>query len=336
MKVLFDCHVPSVLAHGGQQIQAVNTVRALNEIGVDAEFVRWWDPTQSGDIIHFFGRINGFYSTLARKKGIKFVLADLLTAQGSRNWWQRLPHLGLRQFDRLTRGKLIASNFGWTTYRTADAVLALTPWEARLMPEMFGADPKKIHVVPNGVEEVFFQNPESQKEGKTEREDYLVCTATITERKRVLELTEAAVLAQTPVWIVGKPYSESDPYYQRFLTVQKKHPEIIRFEGPISDRVRMASVYRKARGFVLLSTMESLSLSALEAAASGCPLLLSDLPWARCTFEQKASYCPIKSPQITQAHLRSFYKAAPSLPIPERPKTWTEVALQLKGIYEQL
>jgi len=99
---------------------------------------------------------------------------------------------------------------------------------------------------------------------------------------------------------------------------------------------RMAEIYQEARGFVLLSTMESLSLSALEAAAAACPLLLSDLPWARCTFEQKASYCPIASPATTAPVLKAFYNDAPNRPLPDRPATWIEVAQQLKGIYENL
>jgi glycosyltransferase involved in cell wall biosynthesis len=98
----------------------------------------------------------------------------------------------------------------------------------------------------------------------------------------------------------------------------------------------MAEIYQSARGFVLLSTMESLSLSALEAAAAGCPLLLSDLPWARCTFEQRASYCPIASPVATASLLKAFYDDAPGRPLPDRPATWREVAVQLKGIYEGL
>ena len=52
--------------------------------------------------------------------------------------------------------------------------------------------------------------------------------------------------------------------------------------------------YREARGFVLLSAMESLSLSALEAAACECPLFLSDLPWARssCTTSRaRPTWC---------------------------------------------
>ena len=55
---------------------------------------------------------------------------------------------------------------------------------------------------------------------------------------RVVELAEAAVAAQTPVWIVGKAYSDSDPYGRRFHELARKHPDIIRYEGAINDRAR--------------------------------------------------------------------------------------------------
>ena len=199
------------------------------------------------------------------------------------------------------------------------------------MVEMFDADPEKVHVVPNGVEEVFFRNPQSAIQNP--KSPWLVCTATITERKRVVELAEAAVLAKTPVWIVGKPYSDSDPYFLRFLDVVKRSEGIVRYEGGISDRSRMAEIYLSARGFVLLSTMESLSLSALEAAASGCPLLLSDLPWARCTFENAASYAPMASAANTALALRTFYDSSPDLPAPNKPATWNDVAALISAIY---
>ena len=112
---------------------------------------------------------------------------------------------------------------------------------------------------------------------------------------------------------------------------------MLRFEGPIADRPKLAQVYRESRGFVLLSASESLSLSALEAAACECPLLLADLPWARTVFQEQASYCPIThSTQDTARVLRQFYDAAPRLPAPPKPLSWTEVAKQVKAVYEAL
>jgi glycosyltransferase involved in cell wall biosynthesis len=180
------------------------------------------------------------------------------------------------------------------------------------------------------VEEIFLNSP------RAERGPWLVCTATLTKVKRVVEVAEAAIQAQTPLWIIGKPYAESDRYAQQFFALARQHSKIIRYEGAIQDRARLAQVYREARGFVLLSAWESLSLSALEAAACESPLLLSDLPWARTVFDNGAAFCPITSPSRTAPFLRRFYDAAPGMPHPSKPFTWIEIARQLEQIYHSV
>jgi glycosyltransferase involved in cell wall biosynthesis len=113
--------------------------------------------------------------------------------------------------------------------------------------------------------------------------------------------------------VIGKTCAESDPYAQRFFALSQQHPQIVRHDGALLDWSQLAGIYREARGFVLPSTMASLSLSALEAAACDCPLLLTDLPWARSTFGEHAMCCPIVSPERTAEYLRIFYDQAPSL-----------------------
>jgi glycosyltransferase involved in cell wall biosynthesis len=220
--------------------------------------------------------------------------------------------------------------FNWDSYRLADALVANTPWEKFLMEYLFDAEPRRTHVVPNGVEAVFFDSP------AVPRGPWLVCTATLTERKRVLELAQAAVAAQTPVWVIGRPYAANDPYAEKFLSFAKAHASYVRCEGAISDRSELARIYRAARGFVLLSTMESRSLSAEEAVACACPVLLSDLPWAHGTFVQGAQFCPVTdSLSVTAGALRRFYDAAPHLPSPPPPATWPEAAREFLAVYEQ-
>jgi glycosyltransferase involved in cell wall biosynthesis len=320
-----------MLAHGGQAIQIHRTMASLQEIGVEVEPLRWWDENQKCDLIHYFGRMPADQIRFAHQKKIKIVLAELLTGQGSQNYAQRLVRRVFRWGSENLAPRGFANAFNWEPYQLADGFIANTPWEKYLMQYKFDADAGKIHVVPNGVEDVFFQSP------KTVRGPWLVCAATITERKRVLELAQAAVAARTPVWIIGKPYAENDPYALNFLALAKKNPELIRYEGAIGDRSQLAQIYRAARGFVLLSTMETLSLSAGEASACECPLLLSDLPWARYTFEGTATYCPVTdSTATTAAELRKFYDAAPTLPCPLRPPTWPDVARQFKLAYEKV
>ena len=329
VKILFNCQLPFALAHGGWATQIEQTKAGLEANGVEVEFMRWWDGSQRGSIVHFFGRAPAEQIRFAQQKGFKVVMAELLSAQGARSRSQlRLQKIISRSVERLAP-RSFTSAFNWNAYRWADAVIANTPWEAQLMNYLFDAPRERIHIVPNGVEEIFL-NSSPVARGK-----WLVCTTTITERKRVLELAAAAVAARTPLWIIGRAYADTDTYAQKFFALAQKHQEWIRYEGPIQDRSQLAVIYRAARGFVLLSSMETRSLSAEEAAACACPLLLSDLPWARDTFKQSVSYCPISNDVETPVKiLRQFYDQAPQLPIPPKPLTWAEVGRQLKSIYE--
>ena len=331
MKVLFDHHTPFALAHGGFQQQLAQTKAALEQIGIQTDYVRWWDAAQRGDLIHFFGRPAAGYIAFAHGRNCRVVVAELLTATGSRSRSQLAAQKVLTAIFRKVLPDMFASRLAWDAYRLADACVANTDWEAYLMNYLFGAPKERVHVVPNGVEEIFLSSAPAA------RGTWLVCTATITERKRVLELAEAAVVAGTPLWVIGKPYLDSDHYAQKFFALAKQQPQTLRYEGAIQDRARLARIYREARGFVLLSEMETRSLSAEETAACGCPLLLSDLPWAHSAFGDTARYCPVtKSTETTARVLREIYAAAPALTPPPKPASWDEVARQLKSVYERI
>jgi glycosyltransferase involved in cell wall biosynthesis len=329
MKILFDHPLPFALAHGGFQVQIEQTMAALQRSGVEVELLRWWDENQRGDLIHFFGRPSGAYIDFAHAKGCKVVVAELLSGLGSRSRGARLAQkAAMRAAEALLPASFL-SKLAWDAYRKADAVIALTTWEAQLMAEMFQADRAKIEIVPNGVEAVFDRPHEGGR--------YLVCTAAIDPRKRVVELATACAQAQVPVWIVGKPYAETDPYHQLFLAIRQAHPDWVRYEGAITDRETLAGIYARARGFVLLSTRETLSLSAYEAAAAGCPLLLSDLPWARSVFGAEARYVSVAADAATLAEaLRRFYDQAESLPAPSRPPSWDEIGARFAAIYRKV
>jgi glycosyltransferase involved in cell wall biosynthesis len=330
VKVLFDHPSPFLLAHGGFQIQIEQTKNALQQIGVEVEYLRWSDANQPGSVIHFFGRPLASYIEFAHAKNIKVVMTELLGGLAARPTISRNVQRSLIWSSRKILPKAFTAKLAWESYRMADAIIALTAYEARLMREMFDAAAAKVHVVPNGVEKVFIESI------KAERGKWLVCTATITERKRILETAKAAIDARAPLWVIGKPYAASDPYFQEFRDLCARTTDLLRYEGAIDDRQLLARIYREARGFVLLSSMESLSLSALEAAACECPLLLSDLPWARSVFQENAMYCPIASTRRTAEELRKFYDSALTLKLPPKPLSWHDVALKLQAIYDRV
>ena len=331
MKILLENHTPFMLAHGGAQIQIEQTKAALEKLGVTVEPLRWWDESQSGDVLHHFARIPIHIQRLAHQKGMKVVMSAFMGGLGARQAWKRfLQRLALRAV-RPVAPRRLRDLFGWDSYRLLDAIIALTPYEASLLTRIHNAPPSRVHVIPNGVEDVFL-NGQPAPRGK-----WLVCTATIIELKGVLKLAQMAVQSKTPLWFIGQPYADGDDYARRFLDYARQNSECVRYEGPIADRERLARIYREARGFVLLSKWESLSLSALEAAACQCPLFLSDLPWARDAFKDRATYCPPdEALPAAAARLRRFYEAAPTLEPPPKPLSWLEVGRQVKTVYEAI
>src|ERR1035441_5956030 len=159
MKVLFYHLVPFALAHGGLQTQVLRTFDALKALGVEVEFLRWWDGRQSGDVLHFFGRISADHLRQAHHGGIKVVQAELLTEQGSRSPARLKLQTILKRVTMLSLPRrYVDLLFHWDSYRQADACVALTEWEAFLMQKVYGAPPEKTHVIPNGVEDVFLNS----------------------------------------------------------------------------------------------------------------------------------------------------------------------------------
>jgi len=329
MKIAFDCHVPFCLAHGGVQIQVEQTRAALERQGLEVWPLSWWDDSVSPDLIHFFGKPTLSYARLVKQKRMRLVVADLLTSQGSRTAWQRMPFSIICFLDRLVGGRL-RQKLGWSVYDLADACICLTPWEASLVRKMYGARHARIEIVPNGVEQVFLED-----RGNPVREDHLVTTVTITPRKRVVEMVRAAALARVKLHVIGKPYHPEDPYYLLFLQALKQARPWVEYIGPIEDRAVLAEEYRKAAGFVLLSAMESQSLSALEAAACGCPLLLTDLPWARSSFSEGASYIPLASTKTTSGYLRRFMDGVATAPKVPQVSSWDDVGARLAQVYRE-
>ncbi len=236
MKVLLENHTPFMLAHGGAQVQIEQTKAALEKLGVSVEPLRWWDETQSGDVLHHFARIPIYIQRLARQKGMKGVMSAFMGGLGARPAWKRfLRKMALRAI-RPVAPRRFRDLFGWDSYRLLDAIIALTPHEATLLTRVHNAPPSRVHVIPNGVEDALL-NSRPAPRGR-----WLVCTATITELKGVLKLAQMAVQAKTPIWFISQPYSDTDDYAKRFLAYARQHAELVRYEGPVHDRGRRARI----------------------------------------------------------------------------------------------
>ena len=332
MKILFDCSTAFSLAHGGVQIQIEQTKTALERLGIEVEFWRWWDDRQRGDLIHFFGTAQNAYLQKAREAGIPVVLTSLFSETCNRSDWRLrcqkwMTHLALAA----PFGNGIKQQLTWQTYKNCAHNIVGLNAERKILENIYQVQADKISVVPLGLSENFRQAGQESHNGPS-----LICVGTIRPVKHSIELAEMARAAQVPILFVGKPYSAQDAYWQRFQSLIDKH--WVKHHPHVDSELEMIRLLQSARGLVLMSDYENWSLASHEAIACGLPLLVQDQKWSRERFGTQAWYFDEIGFNARNIEiLKKFWTEAPHLS-PPRIKlfSWAEVAERLRTIYEQI
>lgn len=331
MKILFDHAMPFSLAHGGLQTQVEETKKALELAGVDVEWLRWWDTSQNGDLIHYFGVPPRSYLNQAAIKKIPVVLTHLLTETCNRSDLQlKIQGIVTRALLAIPGWGIIKNQLTWSSLIAAQRVIVGLQAEKHALQAIFRIPEERIAVVPLGLAEQFLQCRNSRRDS-----DYLVTTGTITERKRAVELAKMAKLAQVPLLFVGKAYSEVEPYWHQFRSLIDG--KFVRHRLHVAGTEEMIGILERARGFVIFSRYENWCLSAHEAAACGLPLLLPDQKWSRERFGNSPAFLlPYDSKENTK-RLKDFYENCSRLsPAKAKLWSWKEVAAQLKSVYSEV
>lgn len=332
MKVVVWHNLPFSLAHGGFETLTHHVMEGLRELGVEVEPEKWWETNQTGDILQCFGRPTDTYIELAKAKGYRVSMLDVLDNTASRSssalWSQK-------QLTKMVRGLLpgFTNRMGWKAYEKADALQFILPRERDIAQYLFGAPLHRMHVIPHGLS----QGTITELNRPAERsEDYLISAATIDGRKNTVLLAQAAKLAKVPVVFIGKPYSENDPYFKRFLS--EVDGCYVRYDGFVSENDKYR-LFRHARGFTLLSHYESGCIAVYEAAAAGLPMLLSNTPWATTSYPvtRDIVFTNIETPDVVARELTDFHARARRKPDPIFPvMNWRDVAGQYLAIYESI
>lgn len=331
MKVVISHAVPFSLAHGGSQTLIESLSAALRRIGVDIEPERWWDETQSCDILHYVGRPLGLTVRLAKDKGRKIVMTELLDSTASRPRTQLWIQRQMIVTARLMLGHL-TGRLGWDAYPLIDAFVYATPLEWEVAKYLFDAPPDRGWIVPHGLEDRALEELSAPQA----EEDYLISVATIHPRKNQIALVHAARRSGVPIVFLGKPYSDADTYFRRFLAMADG--KLIRYAGFVPEDEKLRWL-RGARGFVLLSEFESGCIAVYEAAAAGLPLLLAARPWATRGYppSDRIRFARLDSRRRLAKDLAAFYASAhrgggQTFPV----LSWDAIASKYLDVYERI
>ncbi len=164
--------------------------------------------------------------------------------------------------------------------------------------------PEKLGVVPEAPDPVFHPRTaveierEKQAIGLDAGDRYLLFAGGISPHKNVETLVDAfARLHGLKLVLVG---ALDDAYLSSAGSVRKRIEELgvandVLLPGYVSDDA-LASLYSGASAVVLPSLAEGFGLPAVEAAACGAPVVLSDIPAHRETLGDDAVFFPARDP----------------------------------------
>jgi glycosyltransferase involved in cell wall biosynthesis len=153
--------------------------------------------------------------------------------------------------------------------RRAVHLVTVSQFSRDELVEILGADPAKITVIPGGVDERF--TPDAQPPPR--ERPYVLTVASRTARKNLAALGETARrLARDGIDLLvaggDRPQFKADP-------PRTNEDGGLIWLGHVPD-AELPGLYAGALAFVLPSLYEGFGLTALEAMASGTPVVVSD------------------------------------------------------------
>ncbi|GJQ57619.1 MAG: glycosyl transferase [Candidatus Scalindua sp.] len=182
--------------------------------------------------------------------------------------------------------------------RKADAVLTVSKFTQNELIRLIGVDRNKIYAIHNGVDQTWFQ---PRKGVLSRRKPFLLYVGNVKPHKNLSRLFEAFEMVQEKIphdlVIVGKKegFITGD---SSVIAKAAKFKERIEFTGHVSGTI-LKQYFAQAEALVFPSLYEGFGLPPLEAMASGCPVIVSDIKPLHEVCDDAALYCdPQRSKDI--------------------------------------
>lgn len=178
----------------------------------------------------------------------------------------------------------------------ADIIITVSESVKSELIKEFSIDPNKCIVTPIPPNEVYSQKTDINihQKYKIPTDNYILFTGNQEPRKNLPILIEAYrklpdAIKNTHCLVLVGGLGWKDRQIQHALKEALESGEKIITTGYV-DQMDLLSFYQKASVFVLPSLYEGFGMPMLEAMASGCPVIASDIPVLRETGGSAALY----------------------------------------------
>lgn len=363
MRILMQNRIDAFRIPGGDTIQMTRTKEYLERLGVQVDISVELAPNlTSYDVVHLFNltRIHETYfqcmnaarankcivlSTIYQdlqeyeshgRYGLLRWVNRIFRSENAREWLKTVGRVWLRQQGFFAMRLQFGRNYRRLQQETLAHVTSVLPnsvLEYKQLQHNFQYGGKHT-IVPNGVETFFKTAQAGPFQVKYGIKDFVLCVGHLTALKNQLGLLNALNDSSLPIVLVGKYNPAHHEYYQ----VMKKALDSRVTLLPRLEHPELASCYAAARVLAQPSWFETASLVGLEAALTGCNIVMTNRGYAREYFGESAWYCdPADLNSIRSAVLAAFHS-------PRRPAlaehiaenySWERAAQKTLQAYEQ-
>ncbi len=196
--------------------------------------------------------------------------------------------------------------------RQADHIITVSETSAESIAKVCGVPRETIHVILNGVADVFFEKAvrveETLKTYGLAHDRYFLYVGGYDARKQVKKLVASyekycktqpeSISSSFPLVLVGGQ-AQKDDLYADFLTLQDSSGTVkIVTTGFVSDEV-LNALYEGCRAFLHFSRVEGFNVPAVQALVKNRPCVLSDIPVHREIAGEYATYVNPDDPSFT-------------------------------------
>ncbi len=274
MKILYYTYPWAHDVMGGGERQLLAYANHLEKFGIQADkFDMWKSNLDDYDIFHCFSTMPGTIEMCdyAKNRGLKLVIS---------------PNLWITQ---KTKSNYPFSTI-WNMFELADHVVVNSNMEGDTLSGVFGMPREKFHTIYNGAETEFLvpADPNVFKKRFNLERPFVLNVANIETRKNQLEFIKALRKTQPEMDFVIAGDIRDQEYAEKCRLAGGDN---VKFVGslPYASEI-LRSALSGCMFFAMPSLLETPSIAAIEAAASGTRVLLTQEGSTREYFGDSVTY----------------------------------------------
>lgn len=296
MKALFYNYPWAMDVPGGGERQMLAYAHHLPRFGVQADLYNMWNPSLDDyQIFHSFSVMPGTIEMcdFAKKRGLKLVVNPNLWI--TRETKDNYPYAGI-----------------WNILELADRVIVNSNMEGDALSDVFGIVREKFHCVYNGAEADFLVPADTNVFRKAHGIDgpFVLNVANVEPRKNQLEFIRILREERPDLQFVIAGAVRDEDYARACIEAGGDGLKIVGMLPYASEMLRSAMT--ACEFFAMPSLLETPSIAAIEAAALGARVLLTQVgstieyfgdavtwvdPWSRESMRAGIAAVAVSTPE---------------------------------------